>query len=193
MKEKQHLCKLIRFGTITLTYCIQQLACVLTPQERLTVHPKMKFCPHDPCSNVPNQNIFEVTEILYVGMSISAKCYGLFAPTVFCKWLICRTQRCFLSCCINVINCAGACVGVYNSCICQTSDVYSQSDNITIIFHQQNNQDSDNLHYAALKEFRPNWSPRQTDDTQSECVYSGVRQQELEILHLDLFRRKCVY
>ncbi|XP_036969295.1 uncharacterized protein LOC119027885 [Acanthopagrus latus] len=39
-----------------------------------------------------------------------------------------------------------------------------------------NNQDSDNLHYAALKEFRPNWSPRQTDDTQSECVYSGVRQ-----------------
>ncbi|XP_036968549.1 uncharacterized protein LOC119027449 [Acanthopagrus latus] len=39
-----------------------------------------------------------------------------------------------------------------------------------------NNQDSDNLHYAALKEFRPNWSPRQTDDIQSECVYSGVRQ-----------------
>uniref|UniRef100_A0A671XVN8 Ig-like domain-containing protein n=1 Tax=Sparus aurata TaxID=8175 RepID=A0A671XVN8_SPAAU len=40
----------------------------------------------------------------------------------------------------------------------------------------QNNQDSDNLHYAALREFRAKRSPRQRDDTQRECVYSGVRQ-----------------
>ncbi|XP_073331454.1 uncharacterized protein [Pagrus major] len=39
-----------------------------------------------------------------------------------------------------------------------------------------NYQDSDNLHYAALREFRAKRSPRQRDDTQSECVYSGVRQ-----------------
>ncbi|XP_036969296.1 uncharacterized protein LOC119027886 [Acanthopagrus latus] len=39
-----------------------------------------------------------------------------------------------------------------------------------------NNQDSDNLHYTALKEFRGKRSPRQRNDTQRECVYSGVRQ-----------------
>ncbi|XP_075942948.1 immunoglobulin kappa light chain-like [Anarhichas minor] len=36
-------------------------------------------------------------------------------------------------------------------------------------------QDSDNLHYAALRGHKVNRSRRQRDDTQSECVYSSVR------------------
>ncbi|XP_076581015.1 uncharacterized protein LOC143316999 [Chaetodon auriga] len=37
-------------------------------------------------------------------------------------------------------------------------------------------QDSDSLHYAALREHRINRSTRQSQDTQNECVYSSVRQ-----------------
>uniref|UniRef100_A0A3Q3W8K5 Ig-like domain-containing protein n=1 Tax=Mola mola TaxID=94237 RepID=A0A3Q3W8K5_MOLML len=37
-------------------------------------------------------------------------------------------------------------------------------------------QDSDNIHYAALSEHIVTRSRRQTDDTQSECVYSSLRQ-----------------
>ncbi|XP_070849076.1 immunoglobulin kappa light chain-like [Chaetodon trifascialis] len=37
-------------------------------------------------------------------------------------------------------------------------------------------QDSDSLHYAALREHRINRSTRQREDTQNECVYSSVRQ-----------------
>ncbi|XP_070849383.1 uncharacterized protein [Chaetodon trifascialis] len=37
-------------------------------------------------------------------------------------------------------------------------------------------QDSDSLHYAALREHRINRSTRQRDKTQTECVYSSVRQ-----------------
>ncbi|XP_076581004.1 uncharacterized protein LOC143316990 [Chaetodon auriga] len=37
-------------------------------------------------------------------------------------------------------------------------------------------QDSDSLHYAALREYRINRSTRQSQDTQNECVYSSVRQ-----------------
>nr|XP_033466129.1 uncharacterized protein LOC117246379 [Epinephelus lanceolatus] len=36
-------------------------------------------------------------------------------------------------------------------------------------------QDSDNLHYAALRAHKVNRSTRQRDDTQSECVYSSVK------------------
>uniref|UniRef100_A0A3Q3VXY2 Ig-like domain-containing protein n=1 Tax=Mola mola TaxID=94237 RepID=A0A3Q3VXY2_MOLML len=36
--------------------------------------------------------------------------------------------------------------------------------------------DSDNIHYAALSEHIVTRSRRQTDDTQSECVYSSLRQ-----------------
>ncbi|XP_070849158.1 uncharacterized protein [Chaetodon trifascialis] len=39
-----------------------------------------------------------------------------------------------------------------------------------------NCQDSDSLHYAALREHRINRSTRQREDTQNECVYSSVRQ-----------------
>ncbi|XP_076581007.1 uncharacterized protein LOC143316994 [Chaetodon auriga] len=37
-------------------------------------------------------------------------------------------------------------------------------------------QDSDSLHYAALREHRISRSTRQSQDTQNECVYSSVRQ-----------------
>uniref|UniRef100_A0A3B4Y613 Uncharacterized LOC111647039 n=1 Tax=Seriola lalandi dorsalis TaxID=1841481 RepID=A0A3B4Y613_SERLL len=37
-------------------------------------------------------------------------------------------------------------------------------------------EDSDNLHYAALREPRVNRTSRQRDDTLNNCVYSGVRQ-----------------
>ncbi|XP_022607950.1 immunoglobulin kappa light chain-like [Seriola dumerili] len=37
-------------------------------------------------------------------------------------------------------------------------------------------EDSDNLHYAALREPRVNRTSRQRDDTLTQCVYSGVRQ-----------------
>ncbi|XP_060887497.1 uncharacterized protein LOC132958580 isoform X1 [Labrus mixtus] len=40
----------------------------------------------------------------------------------------------------------------------------------------EGDQDSENLHYAALRRNKANRSTRQRDDSSSECVYSGVRQ-----------------
>nr|XP_046237604.1 uncharacterized protein LOC124055051 isoform X3 [Scatophagus argus] len=37
-------------------------------------------------------------------------------------------------------------------------------------------QDADNLHYAALRDYRVSRSRRQRDNTETECVYSSVRQ-----------------
>uniref|UniRef100_A0A3Q3W880 Ig-like domain-containing protein n=1 Tax=Mola mola TaxID=94237 RepID=A0A3Q3W880_MOLML len=54
--------------------------------------------------------------------------------------------------------------------------VFINQINIVIIFCCQDCQDSDNIHYAALSEHIVTRSRRQTDDTQSECVYSSLRQ-----------------
>ncbi|XP_059210878.1 uncharacterized protein LOC131989614 [Centropristis striata] len=40
----------------------------------------------------------------------------------------------------------------------------------------QDHQVADNLHYAALQDLRANRSRKQRDNTDSECVYSGVKQ-----------------
>ncbi|XP_041820662.1 uncharacterized protein LOC121626297 isoform X1 [Chelmon rostratus] len=40
----------------------------------------------------------------------------------------------------------------------------------------QDDQDSENLHYAALREHRINRTTRRKDNTQNDCVYSSVRQ-----------------
>uniref|UniRef100_A0A3Q2V3S0 Uncharacterized LOC102289141 n=1 Tax=Haplochromis burtoni TaxID=8153 RepID=A0A3Q2V3S0_HAPBU len=40
----------------------------------------------------------------------------------------------------------------------------------------EGNQDSDNLHYAALRDHKVNRSKRQRDNTNTECVYSSVKQ-----------------
>lgn len=45
-----------------------------------------------------------------------------------------------------------------------------------LLCYYQGNQDSDNLHYAALRDHKVNRSKRQKDNTNTECVYSSVKQ-----------------
>uniref|UniRef100_A0A3Q4I874 Uncharacterized LOC102797216 n=1 Tax=Neolamprologus brichardi TaxID=32507 RepID=A0A3Q4I874_NEOBR len=52
----------------------------------------------------------------------------------------------------------------------------SGSTNFKLLCYYQGNQDSDNLHYAALRDHKVNRSKRQRDNTNTECVYSSVKQ-----------------
>ncbi|XP_076581202.1 uncharacterized protein LOC143317116 [Chaetodon auriga] len=64
-----------------------------------------------------------------------------------------------------------------NSCQCGDSRPSAAlTPNAVMMFSYQDCQDSDSLHYAALREHRINRSTRQSQDTQNECVYSSVRQ-----------------
>ncbi|XP_044039141.1 uncharacterized protein LOC122869855 isoform X2 [Siniperca chuatsi] len=58
-----------------------------------------------------------------------------------------------------------------NSCRCTDS-----RSSAALTPNAEDYQDSDNLHYAALSVHKVNRSTRQRGDTQSECVYSSVRQ-----------------
>lgn len=53
-------------------------------------------------------------------------------------------------------------------------------DHFFFFFYHQLHQDSEykeNLHYAALRNHKTNRSRKKTDQTQSECVYSSVKEQ----------------
>ncbi|XP_070710824.1 uncharacterized protein [Pempheris klunzingeri] len=58
-----------------------------------------------------------------------------------------------------------------NSCQCADS-----RSSAALNPNEMDHQDSDNLHYTALREPRVNRSARQRDDTQDDCVYSSVKQ-----------------
>uniref|UniRef100_A0A4W6DHW5 Ig-like domain-containing protein n=1 Tax=Lates calcarifer TaxID=8187 RepID=A0A4W6DHW5_LATCA len=60
-----------------------------------------------------------------------------------------------------------------NSCPCTDSQVRSS---LASTPNTEGYQDSDNLHYAALRKHKVNRSTKHRDNTQSECVYSTVRQ-----------------
>ncbi|XP_040887408.1 immunoglobulin kappa light chain-like isoform X2 [Toxotes jaculatrix] len=62
-----------------------------------------------------------------------------------------------------------------NSCQCTGSQARSSAPS-TANTEDYKCQDSDNLHYAALKNHKVNRTRRQRDDNLSECVYSEVRQ-----------------
>ncbi|XP_026007588.1 uncharacterized protein LOC113011930 [Astatotilapia calliptera] len=57
----------------------------------------------------------------------------------------------------------------------QSSDSQARSANASTP-NTEGNQDSDNLHYAALRDHKVNRSKRQRDNTNTECVYSSVKQ-----------------
>ncbi|XP_071334028.1 immunoglobulin kappa light chain-like [Trachinotus anak] len=59
-----------------------------------------------------------------------------------------------------------------NSCLCTESGARFSAPSTA---NAEGYEDSDNLHYAALKEPRVNRTRRQRDDTLSQCVYSSVR------------------
>lgn len=53
-------------------------------------------------------------------------------------------------------------------------------DHFFFFFYHQLHQDSEykeNLHYAALRNHKTNRSRKKTDQTQSQCVYSSVKEQ----------------
>lgn len=53
-------------------------------------------------------------------------------------------------------------------------------DHFFFFFYHQLHQDSEykeNLHYAALRNHKTNRSRKKTDQTQSECLYSSVKEQ----------------
>ncbi|XP_023252413.1 uncharacterized protein LOC111647038 [Seriola lalandi dorsalis] len=56
---------------------------------------------------------------------------------------------------------------------CPDSQARSSSDSAS---NTEGYQDSDNLHYAALKKHKINRTKRHRENTQTECVYSTVRQ-----------------
>lgn len=62
-------------------------------------------------------------------------------------------------------------IGVYNT------HVYHTTCNKMLTRHLffQGYDDSDNLHYAALRKHKISRPNRQQNNTQTECVYSGVR------------------
>uniref|UniRef100_A0A4W6DGG8 Ig-like domain-containing protein n=1 Tax=Lates calcarifer TaxID=8187 RepID=A0A4W6DGG8_LATCA len=62
-----------------------------------------------------------------------------------------------------------------NSCQCTDSQARSAAASAP---NTEGHQDADNLHYAALREYKVSRSRRQRDDTKSECVYSSVKQQK---------------
>nr|XP_046237572.1 uncharacterized protein LOC124055025 isoform X2 [Scatophagus argus] len=59
-----------------------------------------------------------------------------------------------------------------NRCQCTESQRASASTTT----NGEGYQDADNLHYAALREYRVSRSRRQRDNTETVCVYSSVRQ-----------------
>uniref|UniRef100_UPI0037E7413A uncharacterized protein n=1 Tax=Semicossyphus pulcher TaxID=241346 RepID=UPI0037E7413A len=56
----------------------------------------------------------------------------------------------------------------------------------------EGDRDADNLHYAALRNHKPNRPTRQRDDPWTHCVYSGVRQMlKFYVLFVLLYRADC--
>ncbi|XP_045920967.1 uncharacterized protein LOC123980568 [Micropterus dolomieu] len=74
---------------------------------------------------------------------------------------------------ILIVVLAYAAYTMNNKNCCQNTDSRSSAD---LAANAGDYQDSDNLHYAALRELKVNTSTRRKDNTQSECLYSGVRQ-----------------
>ncbi|XP_041820675.1 uncharacterized protein LOC121626307 [Chelmon rostratus] len=60
-----------------------------------------------------------------------------------------------------------------NGCQCTDSQTRSSA---AAASNAEGDEDTDNLHYAALRTNTANRSTRQRDDTWTECVYSSVRQ-----------------
>ncbi|XP_041820658.1 uncharacterized protein LOC121626296 isoform X1 [Chelmon rostratus] len=74
---------------------------------------------------------------------------------------------------ILVVFLAYAAYTMKNRNSCQCTDSRSSA---ALTPNAVDDQDSENLHYAALREHRINRTTRRKDDTQNDCVYSSVRQ-----------------
>ncbi|XP_071062679.1 uncharacterized protein [Pseudochaenichthys georgianus] len=59
---------------------------------------------------------------------------------------------------------------------CQHSEYNATFSTSSTLHTEQFGQDAENLHYAALRQHNGNRSRREGETTQSECVYSSVRQ-----------------
>ncbi|XP_044196615.1 uncharacterized protein LOC122973273 [Thunnus albacares] len=60
-----------------------------------------------------------------------------------------------------------------NSCQCKESQVRFSAPSTS---NAEGHQNEENIHYAALKEHKINRSRRQRNNTETECVYSSVKQ-----------------